>query len=389
MNKLLLSILLILFLLEGKAVQSRIPRIGETAPELKLTGLLQTSGKLDENLKSLQGKVVVLEFWATSCAPCIEAMPRLNSLSEKYKDRNIQFISISNESVEKVKPFLKKRRINGWVGIDGNYEMTKTYNVEYLPFTVLIGANGKILRYQQNELLSEEMLNNALEGKEPFQPDKPVPADEKPSVPDFQEPLYELSIRPSVQKGMSSSISPNIFRIKGIEALEVIKTAFDAELLQTEVTTTLPAGKFDIVSTNLKKGSPEWSWRTPLQKLLQDVWEIDVRREQKEMEVYELVTTSAAKKRLVKAKPGDRKESTAEGVLVGRNSSIAILAKILQDLTAVPVVNLTNLNEGFDYNLYYNAKEPETIIASLEKEMGLKLLKVKRPVELLLISKRE
>ena len=53
---------------------------------------------------------------------------------------------------------------------------------------------------------------------------------------------------------------------------------------------------------------------------------------------------------------------------------------MLQDFTAVPVVNLTNLNEGYNYNLYYAAKEPETIIISLEKEMGLQLRKVKRLV---------
>lgn len=130
MKKLHLLILVALFIIGGNSAWAKAPKPGEKAPPLKLTGLLQASGKLAQNLKSTQGKVVVLEFWATWCAPCIASMPHLNGLSEKYKNKGVQFISITNESKAEVNRFLKNRKINGWVGIDGAGAMFETYGVE-------------------------------------------------------------------------------------------------------------------------------------------------------------------------------------------------------------------------------------------------------------------
>jgi uncharacterized protein (TIGR03435 family) len=392
MKQVLLYTLLVLFILQGNTARAEAPKVGETAPPLKLTGLLQASGKLEQNIKSLKGKVVVLEFWATWCAPCIAAMPHLNDLSEKYKDKGVQFISITDEITEKANNFLKKRKINGWVGIDGDKAMHEAYGVQSIPFTVVIGPNGKVLGYPKSKELSEEMLVQALADKELAKTiPKPVSAAPKVNVSEQAKPLYELSIRPSASQGMSNRIGPNIYRTTGAPALELIKVAFDAKLMQTEVTAQLPEGKFDVVATNFGDGSPDWIWRAQLQRMLQEIWGINVRQEQKEMEVYELVATPTAEKRLVKAKPDEvhSQQSSDEGVLAGRNTSIPVLAKILQELLSAPIVDATKLKGNYDYNLYYDETKPATLITSLEKEMGLTLRKVKRPIELLLITPRQ
>jgi uncharacterized protein (TIGR03435 family) len=392
MNKYLLSFLLTLFILQGNIAWAEAPKIGETAPALKLTGLLQASGKLEQNLKSLQGKVVVLEFWATWCAPCIAAMPHLNDLSEKFKGKGVQFISITDEPTEKANHFLKKRKINGWVGIDGDKAMHEAYGVHAIPFTVIIGSNGKVLGYPESKNLSEEMLAQAIAGRELLQPTPlPISAAPKASVADPAKPLYELSIRPSTSQGMSNMIGPTLFKTTGTPALGVIKVAFDVNLSPTEINAQLPEGKFDVVVTNFGKGSPDWGWRVQLQRMLQEIWGIDVRQERKEMEVYELVATAISDKRLVEATPGEKfsQQSSDEGILAGRNTSIPVLAKILQELVFVPIVDVTNLKGNYDYNLYYDESKPETLKTSLEKEMGLKLRKVKRPIEVLVIAPRQ
>jgi uncharacterized protein (TIGR03435 family) len=109
------------------------------------------------------------------------------------------------------------------------------------------------------------------------------------------------------------------------------------------------------------------------------------------MEVYELFATATANKRLVKAKPEktDSEQSTGAGVLTGRNISIPVLAKLLQDSVSIPVVDVTNLKGNYDYNLYFDSGKPETLVAALEKSMGLSLRKVKRPVDVLIISTKK
>jgi uncharacterized protein (TIGR03435 family) len=389
MNKFSLSILLLLVLININFAYAEGPKPGETAPRLSLTGLLQASGELEQSIKSLEGKVIVLEFWATWCAPCIASMPHLNELSDKFKNKGVQFISITNESAENANKFLKTRKINGWVGIDGDNVMSEAYGLQTIPFTVIIGSDGKILGYPNSKDLSEDMLTQALAGKVLVQPTSlPVPSSSEDSVVETASPLYELSIRPSTKEGMSNSISPISFQTKGASALELIKIAFNAEQKHVELIAKLPDGKFDVVATNSRTDAPNWEWKMQLQRMLQDLWKIDIHLQPKEMEIYELVTTASANKRLIKAEAGENlsRQSSDDGVFVGRNLSLTVLAKIVQEIVSVPVMNATSLKGNYDFNLLYDEKKPETIAASLEEEMGLKLRKVKRQIEVLTVG---
>src|SRR5882724_1084408 len=71
-------------------------KAGTAAPDLGLTAVLQSPDGTNADWASLKGKVVVLEFWATWCAPCIAVQPHLNELTDEFKDKSVQFISITN-----------------------------------------------------------------------------------------------------------------------------------------------------------------------------------------------------------------------------------------------------------------------------------------------------
>lgn len=94
-----LAVCLVLLILTCAATsQTQTPselKVGGPAPELELLKLLQAPEGIKIDSNSLKGKVVVLEFWATWCAPCIVAMPHLNELADKFKDRPVRFISIT------------------------------------------------------------------------------------------------------------------------------------------------------------------------------------------------------------------------------------------------------------------------------------------------------
>lgn len=114
------------------------------APEISLDAIYNKADRDIPTLKSLRGKIVVLDFWATWCSPCIAAIPNLNKLSEEYAEK-IQFIGITDDSKNKVENFLKKREIKYWIGIDSDKSDFENYNVVGLPTIIIINSNGYII----------------------------------------------------------------------------------------------------------------------------------------------------------------------------------------------------------------------------------------------------
>jgi uncharacterized protein (TIGR03435 family) len=392
MSKTLLLSFVFLFTFQLHSAEAAVPKVGEVAPQLKLTGLLQGSGKTDQSIKSLTGKVIVLEFWATWCAPCIAAMPHLNALAEKYKGKRVQFISVTNEAEAKVNLFLKKRAINGWVGLDTDRTMHEAYEVNSIPFTVVIDAKGLVAGYPKNSELSEAMLDQVLAGGKIAEPlVEPKEEAVRPVATKLTKPIYELSLRPSASQETSTMTSTTLYKTTGASAMDILKVAFDATLKPIEINAPLPEGKFDVVATNPEKNAPEWAWRAQLQQMLQDAWGITVRQENKPAEAYELSVSPAVQKRLKKADPNERMshQSTEDKILAGSNVSMDVLANTLQEALASPVVNVTNLSGNYDYDFDYDQAKPETLIKSVEQETGLKLLKVKRPTTFVIVTPRQ
>ncbi|MEM6690555.1 MAG: TlpA disulfide reductase family protein, partial [Planctomycetota bacterium] len=81
--------------------------IGDRAPALDIEHWISLgNGRFDEVKTFEDGKVYVVEFWATWCGPCVGAMPRLAELQERYAGNGVQIISITDESLDEVKALL-------------------------------------------------------------------------------------------------------------------------------------------------------------------------------------------------------------------------------------------------------------------------------------------
>jgi thiol-disulfide isomerase/thioredoxin len=117
------------FILQGAATlgQDYVLKVGELPPTLDFNRLYHSSEENQLSWNDLDNRVVVLDFWATWCPPCIESVPHLNQLVREFQDSSVTFISITYEPEHMVKPFLEKYPLRTIIGIDNDFAMFKSY----------------------------------------------------------------------------------------------------------------------------------------------------------------------------------------------------------------------------------------------------------------------
>ena len=98
------------------------------------------------NLKEFSNKLVIINFWATWCAPCREEMPSLDKLQGKKEFDNLKILTINvgQESVHKSLNFFKELKIkNLELYFDNSISLAKTFSLRGLPTSILINKNGE------------------------------------------------------------------------------------------------------------------------------------------------------------------------------------------------------------------------------------------------------
>jgi len=116
---------------------------GSKMPEIGLTDL---TGK-QVNLASLAGKVVIVDFWATWCAPCREELPQLEKFHQKYASKGLAVVGVSvDKEASGIKGFLEKLKVTFPVVHDAGHQVSGKYSPPRMPSSYIIDRKG-IVRY--------------------------------------------------------------------------------------------------------------------------------------------------------------------------------------------------------------------------------------------------
>lgn len=159
----LLAVILILFTIssllftgcskDNTDKNAPLPEIGGEAPDFDVKLLGGKTAKLSD----YRGKVVLLNFWASWCGPCIAEMPDLQKLSVDYADDLVVLAVNAGETEITSRKFFNAKKYTYTMGYDPNNKIKNLYPSEGIPYTIIIGADGKITHIQEGIIVDASM----------------------------------------------------------------------------------------------------------------------------------------------------------------------------------------------------------------------------------------
>ena len=388
-----LSFLAIAFLSFSPTIQadSRI-KVGSPAPPLTLKGVLQAPKLTHGTWEELKGKAVVVEFWATWCGGCVDNIPHINELAEKFASRPLQFISITDETdAELVKRFLERHPIRGWVAFDAEESTFKTYGIGGRPQTLLVDGAGILRAVTNPESVTPQVLEELLAGK-------PLDFPEVRSGPPLgleagaPMPLLQVLIRPAAPVSVSEMSPGGVVDMNGrYDAYgqtlrEILSEAYHIPANRIDAPEWCSKSRFDY---SIVTPQHEEALRTQLLKqALEATFQLKLHTEIKETSVYILRKLDGQEPKLrlatAQGKAGYWNLQKGEAELMGR--PVGLIAQLAQLVLGGEILNETGLTGQYDFDLKWDASQPSSLIAAMHDQLGLDLVADHRKLDRLVVD---
>jgi len=244
--------------------QSNI-KVNEKAPKINITDWIENV----PSDKDLSDKYIVLEFWATWCGPCIAAVPHMNKIQQEFNQKDLYYISITDESIEKVERTLKRIDFNSIVVTD----LTKQTQINFgdgvsgldtYPLTVLIDKSGIIKWIGEpknlNSAIMSKFLSNGNTENTDYNLEKSVNQKEQKQTFDFKELMSNKEIKYYFEfqetKGTEKSkqaMGTSIIKLKSYSLEDIYNNIFNIRNDQLELPESVKNKRFDLVYKNIKE----------------------------------------------------------------------------------------------------------------------------------------
>ncbi len=140
-------------------VPAGAPRVGQPAPDFTLNGIDQKTVQLSQ----FRGKPVMLNFWATWCAPCSAEMPNIEKAYQQHSSDVVILAVNQNESADQVRGYAELYHLHFPLLLDEHSAVGETYRVQALPTTIFIDRTGTIREIHIGGPMTVEFIEGRIQ----------------------------------------------------------------------------------------------------------------------------------------------------------------------------------------------------------------------------------
>jgi len=362
------------------------PSLGDPAPPL----VVSADEGVVTDWEALRGHVVVLEFWATWCAPCIPALDHLGRLEREFAGDGVRFLGISPETPERIERFLESREVAFPIALDRDNATFEAYGVKIVPTTIVVDGNGRLVARTRPEQLTAAVLRRVLAGEPAgleVVHDVQSNIDWEPESTEEGEVYARVVIADSDSSSGGMRFAPGSGRISGdgMHRDNMLQIAYDVP--NTRILNKLPAWSRDdpvYKLSVLAPGQDDELARRMLAGALEVKFRFTARRVEHETDVLVLARDPSVRDWPEStAAQGDWKRSAYGGGVDYTGQPIAELCDWFENITGKPVEDETLLGGRYDIEMEW--VDNRSFTEELAR-YGLELIPERRAIEVLLVE---
>jgi thiol-disulfide isomerase/thioredoxin len=372
-------------------------QIGFKVPNIAFKQLLNDT-ETQSSLYDYTEDVVILDFWATWCGPCITSFPKMSALQEEF-GKQLKIIAITDESPERIEAFLKNRPQQFSMAIDSDTSINAYFTHVYIPHYVILDKNKVVKAIVNSDFITKENITKLISGEEVtfkekkeninFDPNKPLGTINKPIV--YQSTL--LPYDPNMQS-MSNigSLSSNRLFTLNTTFTTMLRTAYQYSYNRTKENLTHPE-KYTFTKENRYSYEmiyPDHLYEQRLELMKNDIKMLSglsakIETQMTDVYILQKIPNTKVSLPISTQQPNpDRSVRYGEGITL-QGDPIERLRDYYEEVMQSTVVYETGYDKIYDIGVKRYEENPKQFLAELTK-YGLELKKGRRPIEFLILS---
>lgn len=369
--------------------------VGGPAPAWTFDGIVR--GPEDGaglSLESLRGRVVVLEFWASWCGPCVAHIPHLNRLVSAFEGEAVAFVSVTPEERESVEQFLSKRDLRSWVACDPDKSMLKAYGVSSLPRTFVIDGDGRVALDGSLSEIDEGTIRDVMAGREARLARAPAYIGAPPGLwaADESEPALRVELRWASERADSYEWSDGRMTAVGAKLGRVLGDCLDMRVYALDIAEGLEELRVD-ASICFPTSTSLASRRSILVPAIGEAFGLEARIETRRRPVIVVRQRVDAHHTLRLAREYDESKPSSvgrgDGVFIHENQPLFLFFMNMGDVLKTPMLDETGLDSELftDITLSWAGEGLAPIARAIEEVTGLEARVEERAIDHLVLRR--